>query len=85
MSNNCKIEAFPRWLSIKLAAKYCPLYGEKHLIELVKSKVVKGGQLQDKGTKNWFIDRDSLDDYMSGQCLDSDFERKIIENFNRVV
>ena len=77
-------EIWPRWLTLRQAVKYSP-YGEKHLVELVKAGTVKGGQLLDKGTKDWFVDRDSLDRYMESQCIDAEFKQKIIENFKRVI
>ena len=83
--NENHLNPFPRWLTMRQAIEYCPLYGEKHLITLVKNGTIRGGQLMDKGTRNWFIDKDSLDRYMESQCVDANLEQKIIDNFKRLV
>lgn len=88
MKENCERQCFPRWLTLRQSLKYCPFYGEKHLIGLIKTGKVKGGQLLDKGTRDWFIDRESLDRYMESQFKSADEDgskQKIIENFRRLV
>ena len=66
-----------RWLTIREASKYCP-YGQKKLIELIKDRIIKGGQLRDN-KDTWFIDRESLDEHLNGQCLKDDTREKVLD------
>lgn len=82
--NTKSSEIWGRWMTLKQAAKYSP-FGEKLLIELIKSGKVKGGRLVDKGTRDYFIDKNSMDKYMESQCIDAEFKNKILENFKRLI
>lgn len=60
-------ENAPRWMSLDRAIRYCP-FGKKKLIQLIKEDVIEGGQLE-LNKNAWFLDRCSLDQYMSTQIL----------------
>lgn len=66
MSQELDIYFSPRWMSLRQAAEYCPL-GQKRLIDLAKKGEIKGGQ--HGGTKAWFFDRRSIDQYMDSLCI----------------
>ena len=78
----------PRWLTLKQATKYCP-YGPAHLKKLILDKKIKGGKTTDKKLEWWFVDRESIDDYMEQMCGPENGAvkleaKKIIDSLRRV-
>lgn len=72
-----------RWMNLKQAHDYCNINSRK-LVELILSGKIKGGQHQDKGNKDWFVDRDSIDNYMEGMICENKCEKKALEIMRRV-
>ena len=73
-----QIDIYPRWLTLRQASAYCGI-NDRRLIELIRDGKIKGGQHQDKGNKDWFVDRLSIDKYMEAMTLGNRFQEKILE------
>jgi DNA-binding MurR/RpiR family transcriptional regulator len=56
----------PRWMKLSAAAKYASI-GQKELIRLVKEGEIDGFQDLTLKTKQWIVDKNSIDKYRSGQ------------------
>ena len=76
--------SWPRWLSLKLAAKYSN-YGEKKLIELAQTTPpkIRGFRDPELGKNPWVFDKDSIDLYRLEQSTLADRSDEITERKNK--
>lgn len=77
---------WPRWLSLKLAARYSN-YGEKKLIELAQTTPpkIKGFRDPELGKNPWVFDKESIDRYRLEQSLLADRSDEALDLKNKII
>lgn len=63
-------ELHPRWMKLKQACRYASM-GKESLLELVKSNKINGFQDKTLKTKQWIIDKESIDKYRTKQFFEA--------------
>jgi hypothetical protein len=76
----------PRFVRVAEVKRYCTLYGQKRLVQMVKDNVIRGGRLPESESKKmpWFVDLDSLFKHIDGFVNGAKTE-KAVDNYLRRV
>jgi len=76
----------PRFVRVAEVKKYCTLYGQKRLVQMVKDRVIRGGRMPESESQKmpWFVDLYSLFEHIENLMPSTETE-KAVDNYLRRV